>query len=596
MFNRKSHLFILPIFILVSILWTSVNFGMVWSSSNEEIFANLEILKTNATIPVDLVKASNPQYSEQCNQEDYKGCTVFTISKGDKVFFGGNDDYINPDQYYWVDPGDGDRYGVIWVGTPDNVQQGVNEKGLAYDANGLPRIDVNPHLERPAVSGDYNIYPMKIMRECATVEEVIEWVNTHRWHSYMHDQMQFADATGDAVIISVGVDGEIAFTRKPKGDGYLVSTNFNVANPSNGYGYPCPRYDTATEQLETLLDKEGELTAQDAVDVLDAVHVEGAASWTIESMVADLPNGVVYLYYFYQFDKPVVLNVAKELANPRAGGSLSKLFPGDVRWEANQRYEGIMARRDQNQVIGKIWLGLVLASLVLLVIGLMVTRQGWFFWILAVLFLGPLGLLLWFVAGRKLAGGNWKRALLEATGDTIPSVMAFMLFISVGVQSTAVQSSQGIQFLLVIGLPLVLGWILFRVPILLFSKQPGKLSSLVQQLVHSWITANLGMAGIFAIALPLVNRSLQMETPDWTILAWLSYTVLGSVIAILLLISYEYWQVYRGYKVWTVIARVEDEVALTSSRKMWWWALLSPVVLIAGIFAFQFFQKILLGG
>jgi hypothetical protein len=25
------------------------------------------------------------------------GCTVFTISKGEQVFFGGNDDYINPD-------------------------------------------------------------------------------------------------------------------------------------------------------------------------------------------------------------------------------------------------------------------------------------------------------------------------------------------------------------------------------------------------------------------------------------------------------------------------------------------------------------------
>ena len=78
------------------------------------------------------------------------GCSVITISKGDSVFFGGNDDYINPDQYYWVEPGDSSRYGVIWIGTPDNPQQGVNEKGLAYDANGLPRFEVNPHTERIA--------------------------------------------------------------------------------------------------------------------------------------------------------------------------------------------------------------------------------------------------------------------------------------------------------------------------------------------------------------------------------------------------------------------------------------------------------------
>jgi len=56
------------------------------------------------------------------------GCTVITISKGDSVFFAGNDDYINPDSYYWVEPGDSSRHGVIWIGKPDDPQQGVNEK------------------------------------------------------------------------------------------------------------------------------------------------------------------------------------------------------------------------------------------------------------------------------------------------------------------------------------------------------------------------------------------------------------------------------------------------------------------------------------
>ena len=318
-------LFSLPILVVI--------FVVITTTSQLPLSFHKHLLPTQETINVAGVQpglsAGIPGAfnTQQCTKEEYVGCSVFTISKGKQVFFGGNDDYINSDSYYWVDPGDGKRYGVIWVGTKDNVQQGVNEKGLAYDANGLPRIDVNPHMERPAVIGDYTVYPLRIMRECATVEEVIDWVNTHRWHSYMHDQMQFADATGDAVIISAGVDGEVAFTRKPKGDGYLVSTNFNVANPSNGYGYPCPRYETATELLQSLLDQEGELTVVDAVDVLDAIHVEGASSWTIESMVADLPNGIVYLYYFHQFDKPVVLNVAEELANPRAGGSLRGYSP-----------------------------------------------------------------------------------------------------------------------------------------------------------------------------------------------------------------------------------------------------------------------------
>jgi hypothetical protein len=78
---------------------------------------------------------------------------VFTVSKSGHVFIGGNDDYVNPDSYYWVDPGGAQGYGVICIGTRDNVQQGVNEKGLAYDANDLPRVDVHLRPERLPVAG-----------------------------------------------------------------------------------------------------------------------------------------------------------------------------------------------------------------------------------------------------------------------------------------------------------------------------------------------------------------------------------------------------------------------------------------------------------
>jgi hypothetical protein len=199
------------------------------------------------------------------------GCSVITISKDSSVFFGGNDDFINPDQWYFVEKGDSSKYGVIWIGKPDDPQQGVNEKGLAYDANGLPRFEVNPHTERIPVKGEYyHNYLMQIMHECSTVTEVIEWANKHQRFPYMHDQMHFADKTGDAVIISAGNDGEMVFTRKTPGDGFLVSTNFNVANPANAYTYPCWRYDKANELLGKLIDKGEPLNYNDVTNVMDA--------------------------------------------------------------------------------------------------------------------------------------------------------------------------------------------------------------------------------------------------------------------------------------------------------------------------------------
>jgi len=66
-------------------------------------------------------------------------------------------------------------------------------------------------------------------------------------------QYHLADATGDAVVIGFGSDGELAFTRKAKGDGHLVSTNFNRAFPENRYvPYPCPRFARASEMLERI--------------------------------------------------------------------------------------------------------------------------------------------------------------------------------------------------------------------------------------------------------------------------------------------------------------------------------------------------------
>jgi hypothetical protein len=526
-----------------------------------------------------------------CGGAAPSGCTVFTVSKGERVFFGGNDDYINPDSYYWVDPGGVQSYGAIWIGTPDNVQQGVNEKGLAYDANGLPRVNVNPHLERQPVVGDYNSYPIHILHACATVEQVIAWVKAHQWHSYMHDQMQFADARGDAVIISAGKDGELVFTRKPPGDSFLVSTNFNVANPSNG-NYPCQRYQTATARLSELVRGAVDLTAQDAAGVLDAVHQEGSASWTIESMVADLPNGVVYLYYFHQFDQPVVLNVAEEIASPRAGGPLSDLFPEDVQLEAARRYQNIQSRGSRYQALGKAWLGLVVASLGLLLVGSSKARRGWIFWIPVVVILGPLGLLIWLAAGRERIAGIWQAALIEAAGDVTPTIVAFIIA-AVGL-ALMLGASSSVTLLLFFISPLLIGWFVFQGALLALGTKRGYLHTLLRRLPHTWVTANLGIAAIFALTTPLLNMSVQIPLPPWTVVAWWGFTVTSALVALLLLLIYEGWNVKRGYQGWVILARGDGEVKSAPWRKLWWWIPLSYVALVGGIAVYVFIQGVLL--
>jgi hypothetical protein len=144
------------------------------------------------------------------------------------------------------------------------------------------------------------------------VEDIIQFRQTHGFRQDMEISWQehWADATGDAVVVSVGTDEDWAFTRMDNST-FLVSTNWNLANPDNGW-YPCGRYETATLMLSTITQEE-ELTVEAFRDILDAVHQEGLYA-SQYSNVFDLVNRDIYLYHYYDFEKVVKLNLDEELA------------------------------------------------------------------------------------------------------------------------------------------------------------------------------------------------------------------------------------------------------------------------------------------
>ena len=537
--------------------------------------------------------------SEICAQQNYSdktsdtstfhsGCSIITISKGDSVFFGGNDDYINPDSYYWVEPGDSSKYGVIWIGTPDNPQQGVNEKGLAYDSNGLPRFEVNPHKERIPVKGDYyHHYIMQIMHECSLVEEVIKWANLHQHYPYMHDQLHFADAKGDAVIISAGADGELVFTRKPPGDGFLVSTNFNVANHSNSYGYPCWRYDKAHELLGPLLESKDPITISDATAVMDAVHMEKGSSWTIETMVADLVHGVVYIYYFFQYDRPVVLNVKNELANPREPGPLSKLFPEEVQKEAARRYHAARSNLRTNWIAGIGWPVILLISLILLFLKRDLFKNGFRFWITAVFFLGPVALIAGFFALMKCKTILCRNVIIETLGTLVPVVVSYTVAIAILTLSMLTGNvSWYFQLSVIFGLPIILG-VIFHAAFLTPYSHLNFGRVLLQFLPLVLVTTLLGLGGITPVALPLINKSLNMSLllplSPLPVMTWWAIVVLGTLPGGFLIFLFQRWAIKKGFQSWSIFTAREGEIKIPGWGKIWWWILISAGILIAGL-------------
>ena len=238
-------------------------------------------------------------------------CTIFTVSNGENVLFGGNEDQKPNSSFLVVDKSG--KFGVVYFATPWKhwpvaMQMGINEKGLCYDANWIPLEKLNPHPEKKT---QYEWAITKIMKESATVDEVLSKIFTYNWKSSISYQIHFADQSGDAAVIHPGKDGELTYSRKPKGNSYLISTNFNLVRLDKGT-WSCNRYKTA----DKLLSKRGlqdDLTVDFMVSVLKATQQDWDYK-TIYSAVYDLRNLRIYLYYNRQFDKAHVLDVKKELA------------------------------------------------------------------------------------------------------------------------------------------------------------------------------------------------------------------------------------------------------------------------------------------
>jgi hypothetical protein len=259
-------------------------------------------------------------------------CTIFTVTAGDTVFFGNNEDYALPGTYVWLMPSQVlqlpsetiSLHGVIFFGFDDNNQPvdgypqgGMNDQGLCCDGNGLPEAPLNPYPEREMPYA-YPFY--QILWECSTVNDTIAWFKSHYLGSSLPGQFHFADATGDAVVISAGADGELAFTRMGTMT-YLVSTNFNLANFGNGH-YPCTRYQTACSMLDEV-ESESNLTIDVCRDVLEAVHQEGITAY---SNIFDLVKRDIYIYQKHDFSQVTKLNLAEELDQvvPGAEGVISE--------------------------------------------------------------------------------------------------------------------------------------------------------------------------------------------------------------------------------------------------------------------------------
>ena len=74
-----------------------------------------------------------------------------------------------------------------------------------------------------------------------------------------------------------------------------------------------------------------------------------------------------------------------------------------------------------------------------------------------------------------------------------------------------------------------------------------------------------------------------MPLSPWIVMTWWAITVTGGITGGLLIFLYENWAVKRGYQAWNVLAGNEGEVKTPGLSKIWWWILISILILIVGM-------------
>lgn len=271
-------------------------------------------------------------------------CTIFTAVQGKTVLFGDNFDYHEGELIIGYFPPSAEGYGSIHFGYKkgdgQSYQRAVNDQGLAWAVNSIPKGKLNPHPEKTYSHVEDN-YFSTISKQAATVEEAIRIAQNFDFGNELGVQIHIADASGDAVVVGPGRDGEIAFTRKPAGEGYLLSTNFNLAIPEKG---PVDfRWDTASAMLETLRESQT-LTPEFAGEILNAVHLKTLTTHTLTSNIIDLKNGDIYIYYMSQYGEAVKLNIAYELAKGQRVIEARSLFQNEIAEAGDTSYHTFETR------------------------------------------------------------------------------------------------------------------------------------------------------------------------------------------------------------------------------------------------------------
>jgi hypothetical protein len=242
-------------------------------------------------------------------------CTGFTASDENFVLVGSNEDWHDYNFNIRFFPAEDGKHGMMFFEIAVLQQDGtigmgafagMSDQGCWYDSYATPYLLPVNSSDKPLFSNSDCYYKDNFPEYClsmfSTIEEVrIEGLK-YNAAPLAYQQFLVVDATGNSVIIE---GDEWIF----KEGNFQVVSNFYQSHPElGGLGNAFERYNIAVSMLEDMTD----LSVEHFTNICNATHQE-AYYPSVYSWICDLKNQIIYLYYFYDYENVVFIDLKEEL-------------------------------------------------------------------------------------------------------------------------------------------------------------------------------------------------------------------------------------------------------------------------------------------
>lgn len=246
------------------------------------------------------------------------GCFILFITDGANVFVANHEDWYARDAEVTFVPAAGKKFGMVYFdfASEKAAQGGMNTAGLFFDGTRTPNA---PYPDNDKKIDCHCYIWTKILEECSTVEQAIEYVKRYNIPELEDIHVMFADKLGNSAVVGI-YDGRLQIHHRS--GTYQLLTNFNLSNPSYGDEPVCRRFAAA----DSMLHIDSTVSIHNLQNILAKTNQE---ELTVYSNIYNLTTTEVYVYSVYtrnNFTNKIKLNLAEELKKGKHSVLIEKLF------------------------------------------------------------------------------------------------------------------------------------------------------------------------------------------------------------------------------------------------------------------------------